>query len=237
MSYELSILAITALSVGFFHTLLGPDHYIPFIAMAKAGKWSMRKTLFVTALSGVGHVIGSIVLGFIGVGIGVALNILEEIESVRGDLASWLLISFGLVYMIWGIKRSFKNKEHTHVHVHADGIIHEHEHKHRKEHSHVHTKEKTANLTPWILFTIFIFGPCEALIPILMYPAANIGISGIILVTIIFAATTIITMVTIVYVSIYGINFLPVNKFEKYSHALAGAIILISGLSVQFLGL
>ena len=93
------------------------------------------------------------------------------------------------------------------------------------------------NLTPWILFTIFIFGPCEALIPILMYPAANISVSGLILVTLIFAVTTILTMLSIVLISIYGINILPVKKFEKYSHALAGAIILMSGLSVQFLGL
>lgn len=237
MSYELSILAITALSVGFFHTLLGPDHYIPFIAMAKAGKWSMRKTIIVTALSGLGHVVGSIVLGLLGVGIGVALNILEEIESIRGDLASWLLISFGLVYMIWGIKKAVKNKKHTHVHIHEDGMIHKHEHRHQNEHSHVHEKESKSNLTPWILFTIFVFGPCEALIPILMYPAANIGINGLIIVTLIFAVTTILTMLTIVIVSIYGINFLPINRFEKYSHALAGAIIFMSGLSVQFLGL
>ena len=237
MSSELSILALTALSVGFFHTLLGPDHYIPFIAMAKAGKWSMQKTVVVTVLSGIGHVLGSIVLGFIGIGIGVALHLLEDIESYRGDLAAWLLISFGFVYMIWGIRRAIKNKKHTHKHIHTDGTVHEHEHIHHHEHSHAHSKENKANLTPWILFTIFVFGPCEALIPILMYPAANIGLSGLVLVTVIFAVTTISTMLAIVVVSIKGINLLPVNKFEKYSHALAGAIILVSGLSVQFMGL
>lgn len=36
MTQELGILLITAVSIGFFHTLLGPDHYVPFIAMAKA---------------------------------------------------------------------------------------------------------------------------------------------------------------------------------------------------------
>jgi ABC-type nickel/cobalt efflux system permease component RcnA len=237
MSGELSILAFTALSIGFFHTILGPDHYIPFIAMAKAGKWSTRKTIVVTVLSGIGHVFGSIVLGFIGVGIGVALNILEDIEAIRGDLASWLLISFGLAYMLWGIRRVVKNKKHTHWHKHDAGIIHDHEHSHHKEHSHVHTKENAANLTPWILFAIFVFGPCEALIPILMYPAANIGVSGLVVVTAIFSVTTILTMLSIVVISIYGINVLPLNKFEKYSHAMAGAIILISGISVQFLGM
>ena len=61
--------------------------------------------------------------------------------------------------------------------------------------------------------------------------------TGIVLITLIFAVSTIATMLLIVLVSIYGINILPVGKFEKYSHALAGAIIFISGLSVQFMGL
>ena len=37
MSSELYLLVVTAASVGFFHTLFGPDHYLPFIVMAKSG--------------------------------------------------------------------------------------------------------------------------------------------------------------------------------------------------------
>jgi len=33
MSNELMILLVTAASIGFFHTLLGPDHYLPFIVI------------------------------------------------------------------------------------------------------------------------------------------------------------------------------------------------------------
>lgn len=60
MSQELTILTITAASIGLFHTLLGPDHYLPFIVMAKAGKWSLFKTAWVTFLCGIGHVGSSI---------------------------------------------------------------------------------------------------------------------------------------------------------------------------------
>ncbi|MGD8780477.1 MAG: hypothetical protein PVH88_16110 [Ignavibacteria bacterium] len=237
MSNELLVLSITALSVGFLHTILGPDHYIPFIAMSKAGKWSMKKTVLVTILSGLGHVGGSIILGIVGIGIGLALNIVEEIEAYRGDIASWLLMSFGFIYMIWGIRSIFKNKKHSHWHHHADGIVHNHPHSHKEDHAHVHEQENAVNLTPWVLFTIFVFGPCEALIPILMYPAANIGFTGIIIVTTIFTLATVLTMLTVVVVSVHGINLLPVNKYEKYSHALAGVIVLFSGVAIQFMGL
>lgn len=237
MSNELYILLITAASIGFLHTILGPDHYIPFIAMSKAGKWSKLKTIVVTTLSGVGHVLSSVVLGIIGISAGLALNSLEAIESVRGEIAAWLLMSFGLVYFVWGIRRAIKNKKHTHWHKHEDGVMHKHEHTHHNKHAHVHEEKHVNKMTPWIIFTIFVFGPCEALIPILMFPAAELSVTGIILVTTVFGAATIATMLAAVMISVYGISFVKLNRFEKYSHALAGGIIVMSGMAVQFLGL
>ena len=62
------LLAVTAAGIGFLHTLLGPDHYLPFIMMARAGNWSRLKTYVVAGLCGVGHVGSSIVIGAIGIG-------------------------------------------------------------------------------------------------------------------------------------------------------------------------
>ncbi|MCK4431053.1 MAG: hypothetical protein KAW19_07095, partial [Candidatus Aminicenantes bacterium] len=78
---------------------------------------------------------------------------------------------------------------------------------------------------------------CEPLIPLVMYPAMKQNISGLILVTIAFGLTTILTMLTIIAVSSWGVKFLRLGRLERYAHALAGAMIFISGLSVQFLGL
>lgn len=237
MNNELYILLITAASIGFLHTILGPDHYIPFIVMSKAGKWSKLKTVIITTLSGVGHVLSSVLLGIIGISAGLALSSLEAIESVRGEIAAWLLMSFGLVYLVWGIRRAVKNKKHTHWHTHENGVAHKHEHTHHNEHAHVHEEKKVNKMTPWIIFTIFVFGPCEALIPILMFPAAELSATGIILVTTVFGVATIATMLAAVMISVYGISFVKLNRFEKYSHALAGGIIVMSGMAIQFLGL
>lgn len=237
MNYELSILIVTAISIGFFHTLFGPDHYLPFIVMAKARKWSIIKTSWITVLCGIGHVGSSIVLGLLGVAFGIAIGKIEIFESFRGNLAAWLFIAFGFGYMIYGIKRVIKNKSHHHKHFHDDGVEHKHLHTHTDEHSHVHATEGKKNLTPWILFTIFVFGPCEPLIPLLMYPAAKDSIGGMILVTLAFAFVTILTMLSVVLLASFGINLLPFGKIEKYTHAIAGATIMISGLGIQFLGL
>lgn len=237
MTNEISILLITASSIGFFHTLFGPDHYLPFIVMAKSGKWSKIKTIWVTVLCGIGHVLSSVILGIIGIAAGIAVSSLEGIESFRGDIAAWLLITFGLVYFVWGLKRALKNKPHAHVHVHSDGTMHEHNHTHKLEHTHVHEKPAKKSMTPWILFTIFVFGPCEPLIPLLMYPAAAHSTYGVALVAIVFSITTIGTMLAVVMVSLWGINLLPMEKLERYTHALAGAAICLSGCAIVFLGL
>jgi len=237
LSQELILLIITAASLGFVHTSLGPDHYIPFIAMSKARHWSVYRTSLITILCGIGHVLGSVVIGIIGIAFGIAITKLQNVESTRGEIAAWLLISFGLVYLIWGLRKAYKKKPHSHVHFHEDGEMHFHKHSHEKEHAHVHLNETKANITPWILFTIFVFGPCEVLIPLFMYTATLKNTFGLVLVTSVFGLATILTMLTIVLVALSGIKLISFNKIEKYTHALAGAIILICGIAIKFLGL
>ena len=236
MTQELIILLTTAATIGFFHTILGPDHYVPFIVMAKAGKWSHFKTMLVTFLCGLGHVGSSIVLGLLGITLGIAVHKLEIFESVRGNIAAWVLIAFGLVYFIWGLQRAYKNKPHTHLHPHADGSVHLHKHTHTAEHAHAHT-QSTISLTPWVLFTIFVLGPCEPLIPLLMYPASKNSLNEVLIVSGVFSAVTITTMMTVVYLSIMGLKLIPEKGLERYIHAIAGGTILLSGLAIQFLGL
>jgi ABC-type nickel/cobalt efflux system permease component RcnA len=222
--------------LGFVHTLLGPDHYLPFIVMSRARKWSLRKTLFISFLCGLGHVLSSILLGFLGLALGIALFRLEGIESFRGGMAAWLLIVFGFAYFVWGLRRAAKNKPHSHLHLHPDGP-HDHSHHHVLQHMHVHDKEREVNLTPWILFTIFVFGPCEPLIPLVMFPASKHNTAGVVLVAVTFGAATIITMMAVIALASWGVSFIKLGKLERYVHALAGAMIFFSGISVQLLGL
>jgi nickel/cobalt exporter len=237
MTQELSFLLVTAASIGFLHTILGPDHYIPFIAMSKARNWTNVKTFWITFVCGIGHVMSSVIIGLVGIALGIALHKIEYFESFRGNIAAWLLIAFGFGYFIWGMKKAIRGKPHSHLHIHDDGELHSHSHEHTDHHMHAHTSEKKVNITPWILFTIFIFGPCEPLIPLLMYPAAKDNMFGLFLVTLVFAVITISTMLVVVFTSLKGIKFIPMEKFEKYMHASAGLIILICGISIQAFGL
>jgi len=232
---DVQILALTAASLGFFHTLLGPDHYVPFIAMARARRWTYRKTGLITAACGLGHVGSSVLLGFIGVFIGAKVTSLEKIEAFRGSLAGWLLIAFGLLYFVWGLKKAYSGREHWHVHDHPGLPRHSHKHSHAEAHAHVHAGKK-ANITPWILFTIFVFGPCEPLIPLLIYPAARHSAGGVAAVTGVFALCTVATMTGMVLGGLRGVDLLPARKMERYAHALAGFSVLACGAAVSFMG-
>jgi sulfite exporter TauE/SafE len=236
MSNSIILLSITAVSIGFLHTLLGPDHYLPFIVLSQARKWTTRKTMIITFFCGCGHVLSSVVLGLIGIAVGLSVKKLVSIESFRGNIAAWLFIAFGLVYMVISIRNLIKKRKHSHSHFHLGGENHSHEHDHLHEHTHIHD-DNVINTTPWILFLIFVFGPCEPLIPILMYPAAENNIPGAVLVSVLFSVVTIGTMMSIVIAFKLGLNKINLKPVEKYNHLIAGTMIFLSGLAIQFLGL
>ncbi|MDP2921043.1 MAG: hypothetical protein Q8O12_01555, partial [Candidatus Omnitrophota bacterium] len=182
MENGLMPLYITAATLGFMHTVFGPDHYVPFIVMAKARNWGAIKTVILTILCGIGHIMSSVIIGLVGVIFGIKVMRLEALESFRGNIAGWLLIIFGFTYLVWGIYRAIKNRPHEHAHSHIDSNEHSHTHSHEEGHVHMHTEKGKVNITPWILFTIFVFGPCEPLIPIIMNPAAKNKSIGVALV-------------------------------------------------------
>jgi sulfite exporter TauE/SafE len=227
MNDALITLISAAAVTGFVHTLVGPDHYVPFVMMSRARKWSHGKTAAITVLCGLGHVLGSVALGAIGIAAGIAISRIESVESARGAMAAWLMIAFGLVYAAWGLKRMWRKRPHSHLHVHEDGEAHRHTHTHLSDHAHVHDEKKS--ITPWVLFTIFVFGPCEVLIPLLMFPAAQESLLGLIVVTVVFGVTTIGTMLVMVMALSYGFSAVRLGWLERGTHAVAGLMIAICG--------
>lgn len=228
---ENNAILLTAASLGFIHTVLGPDHYIPFVALAKARNWTRTRTAAVTFLCGLGHVGSSVLIGLAGIALGTSVSRLEWLEGLRGDAAGWLLLSFGLAYMLWGIKKAIKGEKHSHSHTHDGSSVHSHEHPHETEHAHVHGNG--TSVTPWALFIIFVFGPCEPLIPVLMYPAMKGGLSHAMAAAAVFSLVTVSTMMVSVFLLLRGVRLFPAERLERYAHALAGFAILSCGVAVK----
>ena len=211
----MTALILAAAFLGFLHTVLGADHYVPFISMSRLGAWSGTKTFRVTFLSGLGHVGSSISICVVGLVFAVNVGKLQAFEGARGSAAAWAMLIFGFIYLVFGIKKIFSRKE-------------------REEISELKRKK---DMSAWILFAVFVFGPCEPLIPVVMLPAAKYGYAHAAAAALAFSVATIATMLALVMGSYYGLNKLQFKGWEKYSHALAGGAVFACGFAMAFLGM
>jgi len=118
-------------------------------------------------------------------------------------------------------------------------LRHAHPHDHRGGHLHLHapTGEAGDALTPWALFAIFLLGPCEPMIPLLMVPAARETWAATAAVAGIFAAVTIATMLATVWIARRGLRLLPRAALAPWTHAAAGAVISACALALLAWGL
>jgi hypothetical protein len=102
-------LTLAAATVGALHTI-APDHWVPFAALARANRWSARRTAQTTILCGFGHVTVSALLAIFAAFTG--LRVLEKFGAQLERQATYLLIAFGFVYLIYGLRK------HAHRHWH-----------------------------------------------------------------------------------------------------------------------
>ena len=223
-----------AFGVGVVHTLLGPDHYLPFIMLAKARGWSRLQTVMVTSACGLGHVASSVILGGLGIAFGLAVGRIDDLESGRGPLAAWALVAFGLAYALWGLRHALRKRKGIEAHVHGDEV---HIHSHGlNPHGHEHHKI-SANTTFWTLFIIFVLGPCEPLIPLFAVPASQGRWDVAVLTAVVFAVATLASMVGATLAGLRGLKMVRLGPLERWSHVVAGGVIAAAGLSVIYLGL
>jgi len=230
---SLSLLLATV-GVGVVHTLLGPDHYLPFITLGRARHWSWPRTLTTAGICGLAHVLGSVVIGVIGLAGGVAIGQIENLESGRGDWAAWCMVALGLAYGAWGLRvalrRSSDIQPHTHgshVHIHRRGTPH-----------HGHAESRSGEgVTFWTLLVVFILGPCEPLLPLFVLPASRGRWDLALATVVVFTIATVATMLAATAIGLAGLHRLRLGPIEKWGHTFAGAAVAVSGLAVITLGL
>jgi len=204
--FSLTVL-LAATGVAVLHSAMGPDHYLPFVALAHARRWSRARTLSVTAVCGVAHILSSLVLCAALVGVGASLGLLESIEESRGSVAAWAFVAFGLTYALWGARNSWRERQSDAGHHHSGSTF-------------------------WALFTVFVLGPCEPLIALVFLPAADgrWALAGV--TAAVFGAATVVTMVLLVGAALAGTQRLPHGVLERWAHPTAGLVLALSGVGM-----
>lgn len=213
-------LAFAAATVGALHTM-APDHWMPFAALARARNWTPSRTAGTTILCGFGHVTVSAVLGIAAVFAG--FGVIRMIGGTLESLATWLLMAFGTVYMIWGIRRS--------LHRDPMSVMHAHDHHHgHGHHDHDH------GLTTGSLFLLFSANPCVAVMPMII-ASASAGWMTVAFVVLAYEIATIGTMVILVAAAHSGVRALHAPWIDRYGDAVAGAFIIFVGAAMGVLGI
>jgi len=226
LSWNVVFLAAT---LGIVHTAAGPDHYLPFVMLARARRWSTRRMLSITALCGAGHVVSSLALGLLGVLLGVAVGSLETVEGGRGGIAAWAMVAFGAAYAIWGLRRAYRQRRDLALHDHGHGHVHIHTGG-RKPHAH----PVRADASFWALFMVFVLGPCEPMIPLFMLPASQGRWELASVAAVVFCACTLATMLVITAVARAGFERLPLGPLERWLHPVSGGVIAAAGLLMVY---
>ncbi len=210
-----NVLIGTAATLAIVHTVLGIDHSLPFVGLGRARGWTLRRTLAITSVCGIGHVASSVVIGTAGIGLGLAVDSMMWFESWRGELAAALLIGFGLAYAAWATWGHLRGRSHSHLHPHDAG----------------------RSLTVWMLFVVFLLGPCEPLIPLMVVPAVAGDWMLVAAVVAVFGLLTVSAMLVTVTLAYSGLGWARVRGIGRYGDALAGVVVAASGAAVLWLGL
>ena len=203
------MLLFSAFVVGALHAL-APDHWLPFVALSRAQSWSTRKTALVTFVAGIIHVCSSLILGLAGISLQRSLAEVIRWEGLRGEWFSFLLIGFGLIYMLWAFKQSNKKK------------IEE-------------MRSRENEIVYWIYFSIFVLGPCEPLIPFL-FLSVNKGAAQMFPVVMFFGAATLMVMTAAACAALRGFERIKLPKtFALNPGVAAGAKIDLTLLAGRIL--
>jgi hypothetical protein len=118
------------------------------------------------------------------------------------------------------------------VHVHDDGTVHEHDHE----------EQRKKVITTWTLFVVPVFGPCEALVPLLLAPGVTRDCALLAEVIAVFGGLTVVTMLVLVTAGVLGARLVSLEKIggpklAATSDVLAGVSIAATGVVVGALGL
>ena len=212
-------LILTTVITALVHTLI-PDHWLPFVLVSRAERWTVRRTLVLTAASGSLHVLVSLGLGLslVLAGWGAERAVMGLAETLQ-SLTGWLLVSFGVVYMSWFLLRG--------GHVHSFGI---HPHHDPKDPDPPRAPGSLLKeLSGYTLTFIVGFNPCILVIPC-VYGAAQMSTATLAAVAAAFALFTVVPMVMVTRLGLKGTAGLTSPFLTRYGEALSGGLIALTGM-------
>lgn len=221
------LLFLSACSTAVIHALI-PDHWLPFVLLARAQRWTERRTLALVGLTGFLHVVMSLAVGALAVILSLKSSpeLAQRLGASLESLGGGLLIVFGLTYGIGAHMREAR----------AHDPVRRAKNPPRHVHAHGHILERwfTEALSGGALVAIIGISPCFLLQPIL-FAAAGQGRVAVVASAGGFAVCTMVTMLGVTLFALRGMRRVDLPFFTRYGDLISGLFIAAVGAVVWFL--
>jgi hypothetical protein len=231
------VLMATAGATALLHTLI-PDHWLPFVLIGRARGWSGATTAAVSGFSALIHVVLSVILGLVALGIG--LTAANAIGETLHHVGAVLLVVFGLAYALWAWRKG------GHFHpggrlLHAKGEAPQctgEEGDSNPEHLHYHADGHLiggqAGWSGWWLAVIIGANPCVLILPIMVATAGR-GRQVFLLVVATYGVATVLLIVVLSVLGVAAGRRLSLPVAARHMEAASGLLIALLGLFFWFL--
>lgn len=210
MSSTTPALLAAAAGVGFGHAIL-PDHWVPLAVVGRTRGYRLARVARLSGMAGVAHVLVSLVLG--GVIVGVGLQFRSSVQSAQDTIIGCVLILTGL----WFAALELSGRGHHHGHDHH----HEHDHDHGADGG------LAAVMVPFGAAA----SPDLTILPVFL-AATTAGVSTAISSLAIFAVVTIGTIVGLTLLACFGGYQLRGRWLERWGNAFTALVLIVIGALV-----
>jgi len=194
-------LLAAAAGVGFGHAIL-PDHWVPLAVVGRTRRYQLARVARLSGMAGVAHVLVSIVLG--GIIIGVGLQFRSTVQGAQDTIIGWVLILTGLGFAVLELTGHGHGHGHEHVHEHDDNRAHPHRHSASEVDERIATE---ASRFHGLASVMVPFGaaasPDLTILPVFL-AATTAGVGTAIGSLVIFALVTIGTIVGLTLLACFG---------------------------------
>lgn len=222
-------LLVAAAGVGFGHAVL-PDHWVPLAVLGRTRRYPLSRIARLSGLAAVGHVLVSIVLG--GVIVLIGLQFRSAVQSAQETIIGLILIATGVGFAV--LELTGRGHHHDHAHHHDDHrhAHHDHaDHDHEREHSHEERPGRLRGLAAVMVPFGAAASPDLTILPVFL-AATTAGVATAVGSLMIFAAVTILTIVTLTLVAARGGYQIRGQWLERWGNAITALVLIVIGLLV-----
>ncbi len=210
-------LLAAAAGVGFGHAVL-PDHWVPLAVLGRTRRYPLSRVARLSGLAGVAHVLVSIILGAVIIGVG--LQFRSTVEHAQNTIIGCILIATGIGFLLLEVTGRGHHHDHDHHHDHGHGHGH-HDHQHG---AHDHDTGRLSGLAAVMVPFGAAASPDLTILPVFL-AATTAGVATAVGSVVIFAAVTIGTIMGLTLAAARGGYQIRGEWLERWGNVFTAGVL------------